>query len=393
LKSRSLKEGRAAGSFTVKGNLMRPLPLLAMLVFAAPALAQDANEINEIEAVAKGYSEADGWEKRLPFIMDAKNAEPLMREWYRENQAFTSGLKLKRLNVVPSIRAKDAFTVFLSLQRGGQDVTGHIVVRKVKDEFKVDWAGSVGHNPVPVKTVFATGRAPVKVRVSAEISDYYNYEYDRSRQSHLSVTYGDETLGFVHGYIPKDSGDGKALADLLKNGKSHRVILEIDFVGPFGRPIRMDGKLSTIRRFVSDCWVDPDPSEEERLQLENERKIKEFQAQLAKQAAREQELALQQKKRDDAEAEAKKMQEEAKAKEAKRQEEEAKAKPGRDAARKLVLAKDQLKQGQREVMDGNDEVGQRTISFAIRRFREIVATYPQTEAAIEAKQILKRLSK
>lgn len=73
-----------------------------------------------------------------------------------------------------------------------------------------------------------------------------------------------------------------------------------------------------------------------------------------------------------------------------RDEEEARLKPGKDSARKLVLAKDQMAQARREIADGNVDTGNRLMEFAIRRLREIVANYPDTPAAAEAKQLLQQ---
>jgi len=64
-------------------------------------------------------------------------------------------------------------------------------------------------------------------------------------------------------------------------------------------------------------------------------------------------------------------------------------KPEKDAARKLVLAKDQLDQADREIALGNEEVGHRVRGFAMRRFQEIVTNFPQSNAAIEANKYLR----
>jgi hypothetical protein len=67
----------------------------------------------------------------------------------------------------------------------------------------------------------------------------------------------EEPLELAHGFIPKDSAEGKKLFELLRDGKRHEITLELQNVGPAGQPLeRPDSHMVSIVRVVSASWVD-----------------------------------------------------------------------------------------------------------------------------------------
>lgn len=97
--------------------------------------------------------------------------------------------------------------------------------------------GSREENGMPLHTYLATRpQEPVKFRLRATLSDYYNYSYRHCANSHYSIRLNDlDIFGpRAHGYIRKDSPDGERLFALLRDGKQHRVTVELQSVGPAG---------------------------------------------------------------------------------------------------------------------------------------------------------------
>jgi hypothetical protein len=77
---------------------------------------------------------------------------------------------------------------------------------------------------------------PQPRRVLASLDDYYNFEFSEifhpgMRNRYWSVDFGSDSefIG-LHGFVAKDSAEGKALYELLADGKKHRVVLSVGFL-------------------------------------------------------------------------------------------------------------------------------------------------------------------
>ena len=154
-----------------------------------------------------------------------------MRERYKN--ARTSGIRAEIL--AGESDGKDAFIVSAEAMQGSSKPSNIVfTVRRTKDGLKVDWPASVGSNPTPLKTLFADfPKGAAKVRVVAEPANYFNYEYRKTENDYFSIRLKEAVPPFsCHGYISKTDEHGKSLFKLLKDGKGHRVLIEIDLIGP-----------------------------------------------------------------------------------------------------------------------------------------------------------------
>jgi hypothetical protein len=115
------------------------------------------------------------------------------------------------------------------------------------DSFLVDWEATTGYWPIPFVTFKALGsNSSVNVRVTATLSDYYNYGYEDDQ--FLSIQMQHISGGTIYGYIDRNHPDTERLVGQLYDGRSHRIILQI---------FPMRGKTSNvlISSFVADSWV------------------------------------------------------------------------------------------------------------------------------------------
>jgi hypothetical protein len=91
---------------------------------------------------------------------------------------------------------------------------------------------------MPVKTYKATRpKGPHTFVLSCELSDHYNYHYHGAQATHLSVLMVEpDTWESLRGYVRKDSPEGKKLLEILKDGRKHQLIVNVE----------LDGKASDI---------------------------------------------------------------------------------------------------------------------------------------------------
>ncbi|HYV35126.1 MAG TPA: hypothetical protein VE988_05445 [Gemmataceae bacterium] len=205
-------------------------------------------------AIVMSYLSADGWEKRLPFVLNPEKVEPLMRVHYKGGNTASRDTNI--LTVDRDIQNENIYLVTAE-DKTGKPYGSAFVVRKTTDGFKVDWPASVGYNETPLAGLRANfPDKPVKIRVLAKIGDYYNFEYQNAKNTHFNVSLRDPKQGNLPGYVAKTAEEGKRLYELLKDGKDHELIVEITALGPGGGSIDA-GHGVAITRVVSESWYDP----------------------------------------------------------------------------------------------------------------------------------------
>lgn len=89
-------------------------------------------------------------------------------------------------------------------------------------------------NKVPLATFKATSsEVPTIFRVSARLSDYYNYDYSGAQKTHYAVEIRDggafDPRAKLHAYIARKDPYAADLYDLLKDGEAHAVTVELAY--------------------------------------------------------------------------------------------------------------------------------------------------------------------
>jgi hypothetical protein len=115
---------------------------------------------------------------------------------------------------------------------------GSCYLRQKRDKWLVDWPATVGWNPTPLKTFMSTADAGQEgtFRVTAQIQDYYNFQYESARPTHYSVRLTDLTDEHVAGYVAKRSKEGKELYDLLRDAYAHEITVTVRRNAQNGNP-------------------------------------------------------------------------------------------------------------------------------------------------------------
>jgi hypothetical protein len=141
----------------------------------------------------------------------------------------------------------------------GRRGTFNFPVRPTPAGYKIDWEAAVGHNPTALRTfIIQRPKGATRFRLQCELATHYHGEFFDCKDTHYSVLLKQEDpIELAHGFIAKNSAEGRKLFELLKDGRRHEVTLEFQNVGPYGQPLdRPTFKVVSITRVVSASWVD-----------------------------------------------------------------------------------------------------------------------------------------
>lgn len=225
------------------------VPLVVSLVVLGQPAPKAPPDKAAVERLLTDYQNTP-FADRGKFVADEKEFAAGQAIYYK-GKTHNTGVVVKVKTVEPGPKP-GVFTVTASYEAKGASGAGEVIVVATKDGLRVDWGAMTGFNPIGFKAWAAGTDTAVVFRVSAELSDLYLFTFGNAKQTHYSIRcterFGDRVATF-HGYIRKDTTEGKRLYELLKDGQRHEVTLKFMRV-PGGE----DGYLS-ITELVSESWV------------------------------------------------------------------------------------------------------------------------------------------
>jgi hypothetical protein len=194
------------------------------------------------ETVAEAYLVADFGE-RFRHVQDGAKLREEMGKYY---ESFGEN-KVRKPRVLRTEKVTANSVVVVFSVPGEEGEPYRIYVRKAGESWLVDWPATVGKNPISLKTFRADPpKDPVTLRVVAQLSDYYNYEYADGKDSYYSVELEDRAGDRIHGYAPKDKDLGKKIFKLLQDGKKHEITVEVQ--------AGSTGSIAHILALASQTW-------------------------------------------------------------------------------------------------------------------------------------------
>ncbi len=203
------------------------------------------NEEDSIMWLIQSYFGSKKWDDRLAYVLNPQAMKPLMQSHYMDNYE-SSTVKKGSISIQGANFASDAsFKVVI----GGYTI---VYCKKTSTGFSIDWEATAGYNPMSMKTFKANSSTQAaEFRVKASIGTYYNYNYGDAKNTHWNVSVVDNAGNHISGcYISKSSAEGKKIYEILKDGNTHDLILEI----------KMDysaddsGHIALITRLVQKGW-------------------------------------------------------------------------------------------------------------------------------------------
>jgi hypothetical protein len=95
-------------------------------------------------------------------------------------------------------------------------------------------------------------KEPTAITADCQLQNYYNFAYMHSADTHYSVTLMTlSPLKLAHAWVRKDSDTGKQVYEVLKDGASHRLTLEVVLQGPDGAPTPQEREEMAIVEVVT----------------------------------------------------------------------------------------------------------------------------------------------
>ena len=269
VKVESQSESPKSSIQTSKGQptpIVQPTPLAPSVTTAQPKVTAPPPLKAESEPVAllRSYLMAPKWQDRIQFVRFGERVRPFMQEAYAKNY---KPFKNENIKIFPEEIKEFPVGTWVSLNAEWDDLayntrqnTGGIVIFRTREGYKLDWEASLGYNPIKLP-VFVAKRdgEPESFRTSCKLSNYYNYEYRKTTDTHFSIEIAADG-GRIHGYVSKETVAGKRIFALLQDGQVHPLTLQIKHIGPLGESMKQSqnsGSIVSITNLVSESWVLP----------------------------------------------------------------------------------------------------------------------------------------
>ena len=114
--------------------------------------------------------------------------------------------------------------------------------------IQIEWEASVGLWSLPVRTYLAMPPTePVIARVTATLGDYYNFDFKDKESEYQNVELQASEFS-LDGYVRRETQVYKDLLEILSDGNSHTITVEI-------RHVSSQKNLPEITRLLSRTWL------------------------------------------------------------------------------------------------------------------------------------------
>ncbi|MEM8953723.1 MAG: hypothetical protein AAGD22_06195 [Verrucomicrobiota bacterium] len=201
------------------------------------------------------YLEADGWKAKLPFVRNPDTVKGAMEAFY--NQPANRGKDAPHEGGEVKLRAEliDNERLFIKLAlpiSPGYETKTFIVEKTPAEAYKVDWEITEQYQELPLERFMEKKPSqPVRFRVQARLSDYFNYHYkDEEKWLALELRYPGNEEFLLHGYIERDTNFGKELSRIVRPGIQTPLILSL------GYPITTKDETQVqIYELISTTWL------------------------------------------------------------------------------------------------------------------------------------------
>jgi len=199
--------------------------------------------------VVRSYLAALNWEDRVSYVLYPEIVRPHMQTYYAGRRWKPEEIDFMITTAREPQPTPDGWVAVEA--RTGR-LLSVLYLLRVADSYKIDWVSSVGFNSISPASFRATRpRVFVRFRAIAKLDDYYNYEFSGQENGMWSIDLNEANHGDIgHGYIQKNGPDGHRLFQCLKDGKEHRVVVDLCYT-----PFSQSPSVFLISRVVAaDTW-------------------------------------------------------------------------------------------------------------------------------------------
>ena len=171
---------------------------------------------DSIVYLVQQYYGAKRWTDQLQYVLDSARVEPLMRRYYSGGY---SAEKVKK-----SLISVDDDEVALGrVTRVDADMYV-VYVKRTAEGFKIDWQATTGTDEYSFEA-FRAEKSTVtrQFRVTARLSSEFASDYGLTAAKYYNVRIGESA------FVLKTSEAGKKLYEVVKDGYSHDVIVQVRY--------------------------------------------------------------------------------------------------------------------------------------------------------------------
>lgn len=187
------------------------------------------------EKIIDQYVAAENWEEKINYCIESPKLEESMRTYYRN---WPSGITrtVKSLKKIKAMGQEIAdwglYSAVVEAKMDDNSVNSFNLAYYLENTTsgpKIDWFATTGMNNPGIMALKANPpKNAVDIRVECQLSDYYNYDKRGKDKLEYSVEIIDvNSKDRFHGYIPKDSDEGRKIFDVLKDGQPHKLLLSV----------------------------------------------------------------------------------------------------------------------------------------------------------------------
>jgi hypothetical protein len=200
------------------------------------------NEADSIVFLVQSYYNCKKWEDRLAFVLNAEVVKQHMNTYY-SSQYLPAKVPNENIAIQGSnFKLNESFVV---RARTSSNTVRTLYVKKTSDGFKIDWDATAGFNPISMQAFKLTGNTqPAEFRVAAVFANAYQ------REGYYTLYLSDDNSG-IYGFISKTSVEGKKLFEILKDGNTLPLILQIKS----DNSIIEDTTVGIITKVVAKGWA------------------------------------------------------------------------------------------------------------------------------------------
>lgn len=162
------------------------------------------------------YYGAKRWTDQLKYVLDSAKVEPLMKRYY--SNGYTPEKIKKSL-----IAVDDDEVAMGKVTRVDADMYV-VYVKRTGEGFKIDWQATTGTDDYSFEAFMAEKSTVTRqFRVTARLGSEYASDYGLTAAKYYNVKIGESA------YVLKTSEAGKKLYEVVKDGYTHDVIVQVRY--------------------------------------------------------------------------------------------------------------------------------------------------------------------
>lgn len=175
----------------------------------------------------RAYLSAKTWRERVPYVLNSETVKSLMEARYADNP-----WKIPEFEFLTQNEPQPDNKGWVKIQVYLDGRSADYYMKNTKDGYKIDWETSAGYNLVSPEEFRATlPTSPVRFSAYATLGDFYNYEFSDSQIDTWSMNLVESSGKEIgYGYARKSTPMGQKLFQLLKDGKKHRIVVQLQYL-------------------------------------------------------------------------------------------------------------------------------------------------------------------